>query len=559
MRRIYSLFSALLVLAFLLSACGSPAATPAAPANEDNAPAATEAPQQAEPAATEQVLRIIHPAFDQNWSPMLGGGHVSRLYSLWWAAPMYFDANGEIHPMVFTEWSSNDDFTQWTFKIDPKAVFSDGSPITAEDVKGTWDLSAHPATGHARVDLFLSGVEGFQAVSKGEAKEMTGLVAKDAGTVEITLSAPDPIFYQKIATNLIAPVKISQAVGEDGEQKVEWWRPENGVVVSGPFMPESMDLDRGVITFVRNPKWFGPTPKLDKIIVTSVEDAQTAITMLENGEADLHTYIETPTLVTDLGLEFVAGPDMPKAQHFWFNVNVEPTNDPNVRKALIMAINGAELIKASHPDGPDKLATMIPNAVPGAEDPEYLPFPYDPEGAKAALAASKYGGPEKLPKLMMVGISYPAAEAAAQYIAEQWRQVLGIQTIDMKPQFDDYSGPDKANLQIYRDDVGTRVPDIVSYLQGSIFSTCGNAVNKMGGYNNPDVDRLLLEASVKAVDDPDRIKLAQEANRLFREDWAFIPWDITPTSAFAMPWVHNAGRNIDWQIFEPWNVSVDRE
>jgi len=559
MRRIYSVLSVLMVAVFVLSACGTPTAAPVEqPANP--APAATEAPaaNAPAPAAAEQVLRIIHPAFDQNWSPMLGGGHVSRLYSLWWAAPMYFDAKGDIHPMVFTEWTPDENFTKWTFKIDPKAVFSDGSPITAEDVKGTWDLSAHPATGHARVDLFLSGVKGFAAVSKGEAKEMTGLVAKDAQTVEVTLGAPDPIFYQKIATNLIAPVKISQAKGEDGEQKLEWWRPENGVVVSGPFMPQSMDLDKGVITFVRNPKWFGPTPKLDKIIVTSVEDSQTAITMLENGEADIHTYIETPTLVKDLGLEFVAGPDMPKAQHFWLNVNAEPTNDINVRKALIMAINGADLIKASHPDGPDKLATMIPNAVPGADDPLYLPYPYDPEGAKAALAASKYGGPDKLPKLMMVGISYPAAEAAAQYIAEQWRQVLGIQTIDMKPQFDDYSGPDKANLQIYRDDVGTRVPDIVSYLQGSIYSTCGNAVNKMGGYKNSEVDSLLDQASVKGVDDPDRIKLAQQADRLFRDDFAFIPWDITPTSAFAMPWVKNAGRNIDWQIVEPWNVSIEK-
>jgi peptide/nickel transport system substrate-binding protein len=557
MRRIYSLLSALLVLAFLLSACASPA-TPTA--DESNAPAATEAPQQAEPesSATEQVLRIIHPAFDQNWTPMLGGGHVARLNSLWWAAPMYFDAKGDLHPMVFMEWSSNDDFTQWTFKIDPKAVFSDGSPITAEDVKGTWDLEAHPATQHARIDLFMGGVEGFTAVSKGEAAEMSGLVAKDAQTVEVNLTAPDPIFFQKVATHLIAPVKISQARGEDGEQKLEWWRPENGVVVSGPFMPESMDLDRGVIIFVRNPNWFGPTPKLDKIIVTSVEDSQTAITLLENGEADIHTTIETPTLVTDLGLPFVDGPELPVAQHFWLSVNVEPTNDINVRKALIMAINGEDLIKASYPDGPAKMATQILNAVPGADDPEYLPFPYDPEGARAALAASKYGGPENLPKLMIVGVSFPAAEAAAQYIAEQWRQVLGIQTVEMKPQFDDFSGPDKANIQIFRDDVGTRVPDLVSYLSGAMYSTSGNAKNKMGGYNNPEVDRLLDEARVKGVDDPDRIELAHQANRLFREDWTFIPWAIPPASAYAMPWVKNAERNIDWQIAEPWNVYIEK-
>lgn len=506
----------------------------------------------------EQILRILHPAFDQDWSPMLGGGHVSRLYSLMWAAPMYYDAKGEIHPQVFTEWISNDDFTQWTFTIDPKAVFSDGSSITAEDVKGTWDLSAHPATAHARIDLFLSGVEGFDAVATGEAMEMTGLVVKDPQTLEVTLSAPDPIFYQKLATHLISPVKISQAMGEDGEEILEWWRPENGVVTSGPFMPESMDLDLGEIVLVPNSNFFGPAPKLDKIIITSVEDSQTAITMFENGEADVSTYIETPTLVADLGLPFVAGPEMPKAQHFWLNVNAEPTNDVNVRKALIMAINPEDLIKASHPDGPDKMATQILNAVTGADDPDYKPFPYDPEGAKAALAASSYGSAENLPKLMMVGISYPAAEAAAQYIAEQWRQVLDIQTVDMKPQFDDFSGPDKEKIQISRDDVGTRVPDLVSYLQGSIHSASGNAQSKMGGYANPEIDRLIEEASIKGLDDPDRIKLAQEANRLFREDWAFIPWAITPTSAYAMPWVKNADRNIDWQIAEPWNVYIEK-
>ena len=174
MRRISSALTVLLIAVFVLSACGTPTAAPAANPPANAPAAATEVPaaqpaQPAAPAATEQVLRIIHPAFDQNWSPMLGGGHVSRLYSLWWAAPMYFDAKGEIHPMVFIEWTPDENFTKWTFKIDPKAVFSDGSPITAEDVKGTWDLSAHPATGHARVDLFLSGVKGFAAVSKGEA------------------------------------------------------------------------------------------------------------------------------------------------------------------------------------------------------------------------------------------------------------------------------------------------------------------------------------------------------------------------------------------------------
>jgi peptide/nickel transport system substrate-binding protein len=562
----FSLIVGLLIGTLLLVGCqvAAPAPAPAEKAVEEEVvveeEAVAEEPAEAEAPAeeAEQVLRILHPAFDMDWSPLRGGGHPTRLLSLWWAAPMYFDAKGELQPSVFNEWSPNDDFTLWTFKVDPNAVFSDGSPITAEDVKGTWDLSAHPATMHQRVDLFLSGVEGFDAVKTGEAQEMAGLVVKDPQTLEVTLTAPDPIFYQKIATHLISPVKISQVIGDDGEEVVEWWHPKNGVVSSGPFMPETMDLDRGELVFVRNPNFFGPAPKLDKITITFVEDSQSATTMLENGEADLHTYISTPTLIDDLGVGFVAGPDLPKAHNFWLDASKEPTSDINVRKALIMAINPEDLIKASYPNGPNPMATQILNAVPGADDPTYESFPFDPEAAKEALAASSYGGAENLPKIMMVGISYPAAEAAAQYIAEQWRQVLGIEAVDMKPQYDDYSGPDQENIQIFRDDVGSRVPDAVSYLQGSIHSSSGNAIRKMGGYANPEIDALIDEAATKGTDDPDRIAMAQEAQRLFREDWMFIPWAIDPSSPFAMPWVKNAERNPDWQIAEPWNVTIEK-
>lgn len=508
-------------------------------------------------AQEEQVLRILHPVFDMDWSNMRGGGNSVRWLSLWWASPMYVDKNGEVQPYVFEEWAPNDDFTVWTFKISPDAVFSDGSPITAEDVKGTWDLMAHPLTKHQRIDLSMSGVVGFDDVINGDAQEMTGIVVKDAQTVEVTLAAPDPIFYQKVASHLICPAKISQARGADGEEVPEWWHPKNGVVVSGPFMPESMDLDRGELVFVRNPNFFGPTPKLDKIIITSVEDPQTATTMLQNAEADAHSELLTPTMVDDLGADFGSGPLMPKGHQFWFHAHNEPTNDINVRKALIMAVNSEELFEAAFPKGPNASATQILNAVPGV-DPDYEPFPYDPEAAKAALAASSYGSAENLPKLMFVGISNPAHEAAAQYIAEQWRKVLGITEVEMNAQIDQYTGPEQERIQCFRDDVGSRVPDAVAYLMGSIHSGSGNAQRKMGGYANPEIDRLLEEAAAKGTDDPDRIKLAQEAQRLFREDWMYIPYHYVTNSKWAMPWVKNFDKNPDWQVIEPWNVYIEK-
>jgi len=57
----------------------------------------------------------------------------------------------------------------------------------------------------------------------------------------------------------------------------------------------------------------------------------------------------------------------------------------------------------------------------------------------------------------------------------------------MKPQQDQYAGPDQNAVQIFRDDVGTRVPDAASYLLGSIASSSGNAQGKLGGHKNNTV------------------------------------------------------------------------
>lgn len=49
----------------------------------------------------DQVLNIAHPELSQSWSPFLGGGHVARWNSLWWAAPMYFDKNASSNHMFY--------------------------------------------------------------------------------------------------------------------------------------------------------------------------------------------------------------------------------------------------------------------------------------------------------------------------------------------------------------------------------------------------------------------------------------------------------------------------
>ncbi|MCX5496709.1 ABC transporter substrate-binding protein [Kaistia dalseonensis] len=504
--------------------------------------------------AAEQVLKIAHGGFDMDWSPMRGGGRPFRWQSLWWASPMRFDSSGAIQPYVVTSWEPSADLTTWTFHLDPKAVFSDGSPITAADIKGSWELAAMPSSKHQRVNQVAANIVGYDEIVAGTAKEMPGLVAKDDKTLVVTLKAADPIFFMRIANHLIPIVKASEARDADGNEVLEWWSPEGGGVTSGPFKITSLDLDAGKIGFAPNENFFGEKPKLSGVEIQVVEDPVAATALLQKGEMQAHTELVTSTIIKDLGKEFSAGPQIPTGQHFWFNVNAAPLNDPKVRQALIMAVDREGLIKASFPDGPHKKTDMVLTAVPGIDDPKYVPFPYDPAAAKKALAESSYGGPERLPKLILAGTTTPAITAAAQFMIEQWRQNLGITAVELKPTIDNFN---PADVHIFRDDAGTRVPDAATYLMSSIHSSSGIAKGKMNGYKNPEVDRLLEEAITKPADDPQRVALAQEAQRLFRDDYAFIPWYGETMSRWALPNVKAMDKNLDWQVVAPWAIEIE--
>ena len=506
-------------------------------------------------AADEQVLKIAHPVFTMDWSPLRGGGHHFRWNSLWWAAPMYFNSAGEIQPYVFTSWTPSDDSKTWTFTIADGAKFSDGSPITASDVKGSWELSSMPATKNQRVSQVLSGVEGYDAVTGGDASELSGAATPDDKTVVVTLAAPDPIFHMRVANHIAPIVKASEARDADGNEVLDWFSPDNGGAVSGPFKITTLDLDGGMVLMEPNENFFVAAPKLSRVELTTVEDSVAATGLLQNEEYNAHTELVTPTIIQDLGAEFSQGPIIPTGQHFWFNGSRAPFDDPKVREALILAVDRDGLIAATFPDGPHQKADQIIFPVAGSENSGFEPYAYDPEKAKQLLAESSYGGPERLPKILLAGMSSPARAVAGQYIAEQWRQNLGITAVEMKPSQDDF-GPEGSQVQVIRDDVGTRAPDAIAYLSGSIASSASTAKNKLGGYKNDQVDQLLSDGASLAADDPERIAKAQEAQKLFREDFMFIPWYHEAMSRWALPQVKNIDKNLDWQVAEPWAVEI---
>ena len=80
---------------------------------------------------------------------------------------MRVDVGNEIVPAVADSYESNEDLTSWTFKLNPNAKFSDGTPITADDVKWTWTWFCNPASKSVGADRIASIVVGADAVRDG--------------------------------------------------------------------------------------------------------------------------------------------------------------------------------------------------------------------------------------------------------------------------------------------------------------------------------------------------------------------------------------------------------
>ena len=518
------------------------------------------AAQEASPpadAAPQQVLRAATGstgAASFTFTPMLGGGDQQNWQTLMWMPPMYFDVNLQLQPGVFQSWEANPESTVWTFRLDPRGKWSDNTPITAADVKGTWELMADPLTEHGRIVGYIGNVDGFAAVRDGTTTDMTGLQAVDAGTLQVTLTKPDPVFHWRIATTHMNPVKAEQARGN----VAEFWRPENQPAVSGPFMLEAYDPDGGTAEVVRNPNWWlGEGPYLERISFRFVTDQQVLGALAQNDEIDC-SLAPLPLALAPEFPDFFRPIESIGFNTFWFNVSADPTSDVNVRKALTLAVNFEDVFKAAYPEGGGAVRPnqIIDSALPCLA-PDATWYQYDPEGAKAALAATSFGSGDRLPKLRVTPRGETQSlQRALETILEFWRQNLGITNVEFKARPEEF-GPDETKVNVSRDDVVIRFPDSATYMWAAAHST-GPIANAEGdmlrGYKNEQVDSLLDQALATPLEDPRRCELTLEAQRLFMEDYPLLLVGDEDLTLNARDYVKNYEKGPDTTLIAPWRI-----
>ena len=289
------------------------------------------------PPGTDQPLIEASYSHLQNLSPLYNG------------LMIYDPETDETDDLVCdlcTRWEVSDGGQTFTYYLNPDANWSDGTPVTAEDVVFTFESIVDP-------DQFGDLWEGHKTRSH------TGLIkpyyetseAIDDKTVKITLKFPASDWQPTIA---LQGMKIAPRHIILGEGKMQGLANPEDLVTSGPFRHEKFVTDV-YNNYVKNEDYFKEgKPFIDGMIQFIIVDAGSILAafaaeqvLMTNGNVDNLGSIESRQFLDDHGDRynvFFEGPA--GAYHVMMNTDKKPFDDPKVRRAINLAINRQEIIEA---------------------------------------------------------------------------------------------------------------------------------------------------------------------------------------------------------------------
>jgi peptide/nickel transport system substrate-binding protein len=312
------------------------------------------------------------------------------------------DVNADFtyHPSLATKWTQDDEKT-WTVDLLDGVTFHNGEPLTASDVKFSFDrVKQHPNA------VFLAAFDQTEVLAKNK--------------VRFHMAGPYGLFEAALAG-------FSDIVNEKAVTSAD---PKLHPVGAGPYkMAEWVQNDH--ITLQRNEKYFkSDRPYLDKVVFRSIGDDSVRLTGLQTGELGWIQRVppqQTSSLLSSTSIKHTEPfPFLP--DFIWLNCSKPPFNDVRVRQAVAWCVNPAEIAKLVYfsQGQPATEAVSAPNSWYSGVNP-YKGGP-DPEKAKALL---KQAGKENLHITFLGQSNLPTQIRSGEVIKSQLAKA-GI-TMDIQP------------------------------------------------------------------------------------------------------------------------------
>jgi len=417
----------------------------------------------------------------------------------------------------------SEDGLTWTVTLREGLLFGDGTPITAELVATQLTrLLTISETGPNQVGLTLGNpyVDSIEAV--------------DDRTLQFNLPAPIAFFLQLLASASYIPA--NPATFPEDELNVFPTPPLTG---TGPWIVTEIVTDESM-TLEPNPNYHGDQPKIDRVIVRQFADPQSMALAVQSGEIDIAWRILGAELANELGeidgLNSVVVPSGP-IRYLIINHVLEPTNDPNVRKAIASVIDRDELSDVIFGGAVDPLFSQVPPGFLGATEAfEDLYGSPDLDAARAFLEASGYSEDNKL----VLPVWYPpehygATTADGVLLVVQQLEATGMIEVTIHAQeWGTYVGALTSGEDYPVGVLGWfyDFPDPENYLQPFIENGgLGTMVTAKDGPITPGVSEellTLLTASRIETDIDARAAILEDLQAVYADEVVTVPLWIEP-------------------------------
>lgn len=407
----------------------------------------------------------------------------------------------------------NKDGKVYTIKL-KDAKWSDGKPITADDVLFTFKFIAQPDTASMVAKNFRT-IEGFDEEGLLKSDQMTGIKKIDDKTIEITLKKPmhqDLFFDDVLKAVLIVPEHVWKDFSpKTFREQAEVIKP---TVTSGPMKLESYTANESVV-FTPNENYFLGKPIIKKLIVKII-DGTDYRTQFESKGIDMNYPMIGTIPATDYdaikalpGLKFNSG--RPSTLQFLF-VNHDNLKDSKMRLALSYAIDREMLVKDVLKGQGEPVDSFYSSFNP-FRDPEHQVIKRDLEKAKQLLKESGYD--VSRPLIFNVPTGNKTREQAAVIIQNNLKDIgldVKIEKMDM-PTCMSKAKEGAFDITIMGN---TFVPTNPTY-DLSFFITSGN----FNRYKNEKVDQLVT--AIKNEVSTDKMKeLCIELQRILNEEQPMV-------------------------------------
>jgi peptide/nickel transport system substrate-binding protein len=447
------------------------------------------------------------------------------------------------------DWSP--DHKVLTFHLRENAVWSDGVPVTADDVRFTWQAHTNPDV--AWNSVFMK-------------EHILDVEVVDPHTVRFHFSHPYAKQILDANEGVILPKHAWEKLPFSKWRESSDWFVRN-LVVDGPFTVDSWQPQQDVV-LVRNERyWRKDRPYLDKVVVRNTPDAASQITQLFSGDSDFVPQVQpgdVERIKADPRLDVIA---------YWFrnfvatiwNLRNPLFADADVRRALTLAIDRQTIVGTVFPDGTGRVAVSPIVQSVWAFDRTLKPLPYDPAEARRILESKgwkdtdgdgvldKDGKPFSFVLLSNAG-NQQRIDAGVM-IQDQLKKV-GIRVEPRVVEFNSMISQaveGKFDALIFGFAMDTSLDMTAQF--GSQATEEGN----FGAYNSPEFDRLMVEAMSKPDIRDSKPTLDRIQQLIHRDQPLTFLWESQRLSAVNRR-VHDVKPTVLFSLFnlEDWWVGPAR-